>query len=81
MQLSNGQGVALLMINPDTKQHDFSVPIVNLPKTGEGRNLTGSDIKVRNIWTHSDAPQILKDSKSVTMTVPGMSSAFLRLYA
>ena len=78
--LSKGQGVALLMINPDTQPHAFDVPISALPQTGEGKNLTGSALHVRDIWTHSDGPQIPAGSKTVSMTVPGMASAFVRLY-
>ena len=72
--------MALLLINPDTAPHDFEVPLSSLPLTGSGANLTAAGANVRDIWAHADMPPLAKGATSITMTVPGLDSAFVRLH-
>ena len=43
-------GVALLLINPDTKPHTFRVPSYKLPLAGGGANISASEVQVRDLW-------------------------------
>jgi len=72
-------GVAVLLINPDTKPHDFEVPISNLPKANGKVNMTGSALNVRDIWAHADLAALPKGTAFIKTTVGPMDSAFLRL--
>ena len=75
--LEGNDGVAVLLINPDTKPHDFEVPIAAFPKVN-GANLTGSALNVRDIWGHSDLAALPKGTATIKATVGPMDSAFLR---
>ena len=76
--LEGSDGVAVLMINPDTNPHVFEVPIATFPKAN-GVNLTGSVLNVRDIWSHSDLAALPKGSTTIKATVGPMDSVFLRL--
>ena len=73
--------VALLLVNPDTKPHTISVPLSALPLTGGGANLTttGAPLAVRDVWAKADKPPLAKGATAISMTVPGLDSAFVRL--
>ena len=87
--LNGTQGVALLMINPDTKPHDFAVPVAKLPvlsaslgeifASGPAHN-HGKTLQVRDIWNRKDLSPLAAGASDVKMTVGPMDSAFLRLY-
>ena len=77
--LPSSRGVALLLINPDSKAHVFDVPLARLPLTGGGVNITGKPLSVRDIWARADGTPIAAGTASVTLTVPALDSAFLRL--
>ena len=89
--LNGTRGVALLMINPDTKPHDFAVPIAKLPVPPAGSAETsspwaatsgkqGKTLQVRDIWARKDLSPLAAGASDVKMTVGPMDSAFLRLY-
>ena len=77
--LKNGHGVAVLLINPDTKPHDFAVPLYTLPLDGNGFNLTTAALSVRDIWARADVADMPAGTKAITKTVGPMDSVFLRL--
>jgi hypothetical protein len=72
-------GVALLLINPDTKPHTFKVPMYMLPLTGGGKNLTSTPLNVRDVWAHAPLAPVSTGAVSIDMTVDGFDSAFVRL--
>ena len=83
--LNGTQGAALLMINPDTKPHDFAVPVAKLPlppaSPGElSAPGHGQALQVRDIWNRKDLSPLAAGASDVKMTVGPMDSAFLRLY-
>jgi hypothetical protein len=83
--LKGADGVAVLMINPDTKSHDFAVPTAKLPKspavtTTAGGGTGGAALKVRDIWARKDLAPLAAGATEVKVTVGPMDSAFLRLY-
>lgn len=74
-------GIAVLLINPDTKPHEFVIPLANLPRMGSGANITGgaAAVDVRDIWNHKDLAPLAKGTASITATVQGLDSAFMIL--
>ncbi len=73
------QGLALLLLNPDAKAHEMSVPLNMLPLTGAGLNLTSTPFSVRDIWARQDLGVRGGGTGNFTMTVAGYDSAFVRL--
>ena len=75
------EGLALLLINPDSKPHAFDVPLASLPLTGAGLNLTTVPFRTRDIWNHKDVVTPLRAGAKATLyvTVGGLDSVFLRL--
>ena len=71
--------MALLLINPDSKEHQIEVPLASLPLTGGGANLTAGGVAQRDIWNRADLPPLPKGAASVKATVGALDSAFLRL--
>merc|ERR1711924_176167 len=69
-------GVALLIINPDTRVHEVTVPLANLPLAGGqgGTNLTSVEVHVRDIWARANAGTIDKGAAGVTKTVGPLDS-------
>ena len=72
-------GVALLLINPDTTPHTCRVPLYKLPLSGGGVNLTSASLQVRDVWAHAPLDPVAKGTASIDMTVDGLDSAFMRL--
>merc|ERR1712216_704473 len=77
--LEGKDGVAVLLINPGSKQHDFVVPLSALPLTGNGHNLTAAAVHVRDIWSRAAKPSLPASASSLSVTVGDMDSVFLRL--
>ena len=74
------QGVALLLINPDTSPHDVSLPMYTLPLLGSGANVTASPkLDVRDIWAHASLTPVDTAAGVLKLTVPPLDSVFLRL--
>mmetsp|Transcript_46332 Transcript_46332/g.136842 ORF Transcript_46332/g.136842 Transcript_46332/m.136842 type:complete len:226 (-) Transcript_46332:83-760(-) len=73
------EAIALLLINPDTAPHAFSVPTYRLPLTGGGVNLTTTPLDVRDIWARAPLAPIGKGAAVISITVPPLDSAFVRL--
>lgn len=78
--------VAVLLINPDAKPHDISVPLGVLPLAGSGKNLSTTPFETRDIWAHSDlglhgrvTGREAAGGGNLTVTVGAYDSAFLRL--
>jgi len=69
--------VAVLLINPDTVSHDFSVPLSVLPFSETCTDLTG--LAVRDIWEHTNLTSIPSGVSMLNVTVGPMDSAFLKL--
>lgn len=78
--LQDDQGLALLLINPDSQAADFAVPLSVLPLTGNHQNLTNKDFNVRNIWLKQDQGSVKKGTSSFNIKVNSLDSAFVRLY-
>jgi len=72
--LEGSDGVALLLINPDSVSHDFEVPLSVLPTK------LAAPIKIRDIWQRADLPVLAASATTVKMTVGAKDSAFLRLH-
>ena len=77
--LAADDGVALLLINPDSNPHNFEVPLAAIPLTSSGTNLTNTAVAVRDIWGRADLKPIAKGTLSLVATVNGLDSAFYRL--
>jgi hypothetical protein len=71
--------VAVLLINPDTQAHEFSVPLSALPLTGSGVNVTLQALTMRDIWARADRPALSATATTLVISVDGMDSAFVRL--
>ena len=85
--LNGTDGVALLLINPDNKPHDFVVPIAKLPlppastaKTSASTTASGKALQIRDIWNRKDLSPLAAGASDLTMTVGPMDSAFLRVH-
>lgn len=78
--LPKDDGVALLLLNPDTAAHDVELPLWTLPLTGSGTNLTGKAFNVRDIWAHTDRSPVAEGTQALKLSVNGMDSIFIRLY-
>ena len=76
---ASADGVAVLLINPDTQPHEFQVPLSVLPLTGAGTNVTTKTLSARDIWKRADMPQIGSGTTDLVITVPPMDSAFVLL--
>ena len=80
--LGGKDGVAVLMINPDDTSHVFDVPLKVLPGPVLAALASGGGaISVRDIWRRADASPLPAGATSITVTVAGHDSAFLRLSA
>ena len=73
----------MLMINPDSEEHAFEVPVSVLPLDGTGTNLTGVGATVRDIWARADLAPLPKSGAATVIkaTVGPLDSVFLRLAA
>jgi len=76
---TGADGVAVLLINPDTQSHEFNVPLSVMPLTGAGGNLTAQGVGVRDIWVREDLPALPTGTEDLVVTVGPLDSAFFRL--
>jgi hypothetical protein len=80
--LPEGQGVALLLLNPNADPQQIELPLYTLPLTGDGKNLTSvPKLAMRDIWARADKPPPLTpDGHSLRVRVGALDSIFVRLH-
>jgi len=72
-------GVAVLLINPDTKPHTVDFPISSLPLSGQGVNFTTVETNVRDIWAHKTLSPWKQGATTASIRIGGLDSVFLSL--